>query len=176
MWNKLRAYLRAPTHGDGPVITVILVQFVIIFLMLRIDGADAQNLDGVVRSVTYFPTCSISGLKQAGPGNPCDQLGGDLTSVVAVRAKISPMRVNGGNTLVFKLNALPPPLSEFKDDAGQLTLPFDSNSPDAICASQEAGQDCTFFQDQLDITFGSSDMSAVYGMTRDADPVPYAVS
>lgn len=147
--------------------------FILIFVLFP-HAAQAQNLDGVVRSVTYFPTCEISGLKQAGPGNPCDRLGGDLSSVVAVRAKISPMRVNGGNTLVFKLNSLPPPLSEFKDDAGQLTQPFDSNSPDAICASQDAGQNCTFFQDQLDITFASSDMSVVYGMARDADPVPYA--
>ena len=156
---------------------------------LVVAPAQAQVLNGLVRSVSYLPTCSISGLSTqpldpnfmtdpdlnpSGATTPCELMGGELTSIVVVRAKVLPLRVSGGETMVFTLNALPPPLSEFQDSSNSLLQPFNPDVPDPICQSQEVGSDCTYLDNQLAITFASSDLAAVYMLERDAAPFPYA--
>jgi len=152
----------------------------VLLLLLAVQNASGQVLNGDVRSVTTFDTCTnsplasdpklaqtvLSTLQNDLSGNldktPCGILGED-TPITAVTLFLQTNEVSGGENLVFTIPNIPnDPNGSNTNSAGE-------------CSGTLEGTDCQILMEPLVITFETSNAVNVWNLYKTMLPIPYGM-
>lgn len=151
----------------------------IVLLVLLVAVTRGQVLNGIVRSVSTFDTCTNSPLatdpslaRRVVPTienqltgmpdkTPCGILG-ESTPITAVTVFLETNEVAGGDNLVFSIPSIPNDPTGTSGEAGD-------------CAGTLEGTDCQVLAQPLVITFESSNAVLSYSLIKTVRPIPYAM-
>ncbi len=145
------------------------MQKILAFFLVGIALCYGQSLEGVVESVTTYPTCLESPLNQLPLSqgsasnnftNPCEQYGND-NNVTAIRVNIRPNR-SQATKLVFSLY--------HSTNASSSSV----YSQKQNCSGTNNGANCFVLADPLILSFESTELWAVYQLIRKKYSIPYA--
>lgn len=155
----------------------VLALVVLIVAAVAVNG---QVLNGVVRAVTVFDTCTNSplatdpslarrvlptienGLNATLDKTPCGILG-EATPITAITVALQTNEVAGGDNLVFTIPSIP------NDPTGG------SGDSSNECDGTLPGTDCQVLPQTLIVTFSTSNAVIGYNLLKVLQPIPFAM-